>query len=167
MEESGSIGLDELLIKKKKSFLNNVDYVCISDSYWLGTEKPCLTYGLRGMCCFGIEIEGSKKDLHSGMYGGTVLVYKFIILNFYFMITVVFIIFFMFRYESMSDLIYVLDQLVDKKGNILIPKINDDVELLNEKEKELYDNIQFDVDTYIGEIGVSKPLQETKVRFFI
>jgi len=75
MEESGSIGLDKLLIEKKNTFFNDVDYVCISDSYWLGTEKPCLTYGLRGMCCFGIEIEGSSKDLHSGMYGGTVLVY--------------------------------------------------------------------------------------------
>lgn len=79
MEESGSIGLDKLLVKKKESFFNDVDYVCISDSYWLGTEKPCLTYGLRGMCCFGIEIEGFSKDLHSGMYGGTVLVYELFI----------------------------------------------------------------------------------------
>lgn len=137
MEESGSIGLDELLIKKKNTFFKDVDYVCISDSYWLGTEKPCLTYGLRGLCCFGVEIEGSSKDLHSGMYGGTV-------------------------YEAMSDLIYVLNQLVDVKGNILIPNINEDVEPLNEKEKELYDKIEFDVDTYIKEIGASKPLQETK-----
>ncbi|XP_008184491.1 cytosolic non-specific dipeptidase [Acyrthosiphon pisum] len=137
MEESGSIGLDELLIKKKNTFFNDVDFVCISDSYWLGTEKPCLTYGLRGMCCFGIEIEGSSKDLHSGMYGGTV-------------------------YEAMSDLIYVLDQLVDVKGNILIPNINEDVEPLYENEKGLYDEIEFDVDTYINEIGASKPLQETK-----
>jgi len=83
MEESGSIGLDELLIKKKQSFFNDVDYVCISDSYWLGTEKPCLTYGLRGMCCFGIEIEGFSKDLHSGMYGGTVLVYKLLYIYVY------------------------------------------------------------------------------------
>jgi len=63
----------------------------------------------------------------------------------------------------MSDLIYVLNQLVDIKGNILIPNINEDVEPLNEKEKELYDKIEFDVDTYINEIGASKPLQETKV----
>lgn len=78
MEESGSLGLDKLLINKKESFFFDVNYVCISDSYWLGTEKPCLTYGLRGMCCFGIEIEGSSKDLHSGMYGGTVSVYTLI-----------------------------------------------------------------------------------------
>lgn len=71
--------------------------------------------------------------------------------------------FFDFRYEAMSDLIYVLNQLVDIKGNILIPNINEDVEPLNEKEKELYDKIEFDVDTYINEIGASKPLQETKV----
>lgn len=63
----------------------------------------------------------------------------------------------------MSDLIYVLNQLVDIKGNILIPKINEDVEPLSDKEKELYDKIQFDVDTYINEIGASCPLQETKV----
>jgi len=63
----------------------------------------------------------------------------------------------------MSDLIYVLNQLVDVKGNILIPNISEDVEPLNEKEKELYDKIEFDVDAYVNEIGASKPLQETKV----
>lgn len=63
----------------------------------------------------------------------------------------------------MSDLIYVLNQLVDIKGNILIPEISEDVEPLSEKEKELYDKIQFDVDAYIDEIGASRPLQETKV----
>ena len=25
----------------------DVDYVCISDNYWLGERKPCITYGLR------------------------------------------------------------------------------------------------------------------------
>ena len=25
----------------------DVDYVCISDNYWLGKKKPCVTYGLR------------------------------------------------------------------------------------------------------------------------
>jgi nonspecific dipeptidase len=47
MEESGSEGLDEELARRKDTFLKGVDYVCISDNYWLGTTKPCLTYGLR------------------------------------------------------------------------------------------------------------------------
>ena len=49
-----------------------VDFVCISDNYWLGSEKPCLTYGLRGVCYFFVEIECAAKDLHSGVYGGAV-----------------------------------------------------------------------------------------------
>jgi nonspecific dipeptidase len=71
MEESGSLGLDALL-RKKKDFFSTVDFVCISDSYWLGTTKPCLSYGLRGNCYFFIEVECAAKDLHSGVFGGAV-----------------------------------------------------------------------------------------------
>lgn len=72
MEESGSEGLDDELARRKDTFLKDVDYVCISDNYWLGTEKPCITYGLRGICYFFIEVESSTKDLHSGVFGGSV-----------------------------------------------------------------------------------------------
>ncbi|KOB70277.1 Glutamate carboxypeptidase [Operophtera brumata] len=69
MEESGSEGLDALLLEhlKPEGFFKTVDYVCISDNYWLGTTKP-----------------------------------------------------------SMSDLIYLLGQLVDKDGHILIPDMYKD-----------------------------------------
>lgn len=56
MEESGSEGLDELIFAQKDSFFKDVDYVCISDNYWLGKKKPCITYGLRGICYFFIEV---------------------------------------------------------------------------------------------------------------
>lgn len=72
MEESGSEGLDDLLFAEKDKFLAGVDYVCISDNYWLGTTKPCITYGLRGISYFGVEVECADKDLHSGVFGGTV-----------------------------------------------------------------------------------------------
>lgn len=72
MEESGSEGLDDLVFSLKDTFLKNVDYCVISDNYWLGKSKPCLTYGLRGVCYFFIEIECAQKDLHSGVFGGTV-----------------------------------------------------------------------------------------------
>lgn len=72
MEESGSEGLDDLLYAEKDKFLSDVDYVCISDNYWLGTKKPCITYGLRGICYFFVEVSCSEKDLHSGVFGGTV-----------------------------------------------------------------------------------------------
>lgn len=52
MEESGSIGLDETLEKRQTDFLHDVDFCCISDNYWLGKGKPCLTYGLRSFFLF-------------------------------------------------------------------------------------------------------------------
>lgn len=62
MEESGSEGLDELVFARKDTFLKDVDYVCISDNYWLGNTKPCITYGLRGICYFFIEVESDCHD---------------------------------------------------------------------------------------------------------
>jgi nonspecific dipeptidase len=88
MEEYGSEGLEDLLKSLKDTFLSGTDYVVISDSYWLGKEKPCLQYGLRyviiifyikllftfifrGICYFFLDVECSTKDLHSGCFGGT------------------------------------------------------------------------------------------------
>lgn len=44
----------------------------------------------------------------------------------------------------MSDLIYLLDQLVDLKGNIIINGINDDVLPLTDDERVTYTDIDFD-----------------------
>jgi nonspecific dipeptidase len=68
MEEMGSIGLEEVVHKEAGpgGLIDNVDYVCISDNYWISKSKPCVTYGLRGNMYFFLEVEGSTKDLHSG-----------------------------------------------------------------------------------------------------
>jgi len=42
MEESGSKGLKKLIKEEAEMFFKDVDCVCISDNYWLGTTKPCL-----------------------------------------------------------------------------------------------------------------------------
>lgn len=69
MEEYGSEGLDELIVSEAKKYFANVDCVCISDNYWLGTKKPCLTYGLRGVSYFNVVVRGPAADLHSGVFG--------------------------------------------------------------------------------------------------
>lgn len=58
MEESGSEGLDKLIFDEADKYFKDVDAVCISDNYWLGTTKPCLTYGLRGVSYFHLKIKG-------------------------------------------------------------------------------------------------------------
>lgn len=128
MEESGSEGLDELLWAKKDTFLKGVDYVCISDNYWLGTRKPCITYGLRGICYFQVEVGCAAKDLHSGTFGGTV-------------------------HEAMADLVYLLNCLVDVNGRILIDGIYSSVAEITEKELEAYKSIEFDVNEFKENVG--------------
>lgn len=50
---------------------------------------------------FHLAVEGSSKDLHSGVIGGSV-------------------------HEAMTDLVRLMATLVDSEGNILIEGINDD-----------------------------------------
>ncbi|KAF7271581.1 hypothetical protein GWI33_015566 [Rhynchophorus ferrugineus] len=123
MEECGSEGLDDVLKSEKDKFLASVDYVCISDNYWLGTNKPCITYGLRGISYFFVEVVGAGQDLHSGIYGGTV-------------------------HEALVDLVYLLDKLVDKDGRILVDGIYDDVAPISSGENEIYAKIDFDPEDY-------------------
>lgn len=43
----------------------------------------------------------------------------------------------------MTDLVRLLDSLVDNKGNILIDGVNEDVKPVTEEEEELYKDIDF------------------------
>lgn len=98
MEESGSEGLDALIYQEANKFFTGVDAVCISDNYWLGTTKPCLTYGLRGVSYFHLQVTGIAKDLHSGVFGGVV-------------------------HEPMTDLTRLMAALVEVNGRIQVPGI--------------------------------------------
>merc|ERR1719228_313180 len=104
MEESGSEGLDKMLFDRKDTkFMQEVDYCCI-------------------------EVECASKDLHSGVFGGTVN-------------------------EGMVDLIWMMNQLVDEEGNILVEGLMDSVAPLTPEEAAKYTNIDFDPEEYRGDIG--------------
>jgi len=129
MEESGSEGLDKMLMDRQNTkFMQEVDFCCISDNYWLGKNKPCLTYGLRGVCYFFIEVECATKDLHSGVFGGTVN-------------------------EGMVDLIWMMNQLVDEDGKILVEGLMDSVAPLTPEEEAKYVNIDFDPEEFRQDLG--------------
>jgi Cys-Gly metallodipeptidase DUG1 len=128
MEEYGSDGLDDFINDEAKKFFKDADAVCISDNYWLGTEKPCLTYGLRGCNYYSIEVSGPAQDLHSGVFGGT-------------------------AHEPMTDLTRVMASLVDVNGKILIPGLDELVAPLTDDEKSLYGNIAFTMDNLYESLG--------------
>ncbi|KPI44423.1 Cys-Gly metallodipeptidase dug1 [Cyphellophora attinorum] len=138
MEEYGSEGLDDFINVEAKKYFKDADAVCISDNYWLGTEKPCLTYGLRGCNYYSIEVSGPGQDLHSGVFGGT-------------------------AQEPMTDLALIMSKLVDNKGKILIPGINEMVAPLTDDEKELYDPIAYTMDNLHESLGSQTTITEDKV----
>ncbi|GAA6064176.1 hypothetical protein JCM10212_003057 [Sporobolomyces blumeae] len=138
MEESGSEGLEELVVDEAKKFFKDVDAVCISDNYWLGTESPCLTYGLRGLAYFSVNISGPAADLHSGVFGAMV-------------------------HEPMTDLFALFSKLVTPQGKILIPGINENVAPLTDEERKLYEAINVSVGDFENAIGAKTTIYDDKV----
>jgi Cys-Gly metallodipeptidase DUG1 len=138
MEESGSEGLEELIIRESKGgngFFEGVDAVCISDNYWLNTRTPCLTYGLRGISYYKLTVEGPAKDLHSGVFGRMV-------------------------HEPMTDLILLLSTLVRPTGEILIQGIDELVAPLTEQERKRYENLDYSLDDVHNNIGAKTAVHD-------
>lgn len=137
MEESGSEGLEEALRARKDTFLKNVDFTCISDNYWLGKNKPSITYGLRGVCYYYMEITAVHQDLHSGVFGGVV-------------------------YEPMADVAWMMSQLSDVNGNIKIDGLLDLVRPLTDEEHKHYETIEFDQEDFRRGLNAPKLQKEKK-----
>jgi hypothetical protein len=63
-----------------------------------------------------------------------------------------------------TDIVHLLNTLVDKDGKILVTGLYDDVAELTPKEAALYDSIEFDVTEYKESVGTQKLLhKEDKV----
>lgn len=142
MEESGSVGLEELVRKRDDFFQTNVDWVCISDNYFLGKTKPCVTYGLRGCMYFYLEVICAKQDLHSGVFGGSV-------------------------HEATVELSHLFASMVDVKGKILIDGVGKEVDELTEEEMETYTDIDFDMAAYQADVGTNQLTEDTKAKLLM
>lgn len=60
----------------------------------------------------------------------------------------------------MTDLIYLLNTLVNKEGRIQVTGIYDDVASLETAERASYKNIEFNVDHYRNDIGCNRLLHQ-------
>ncbi|KAF7316621.1 CNDP dipeptidase [Mycena chlorophos] len=138
MEENGSEGLDELIEREKDGWFKGVDCICISDNYWLNTRTPALTYGLRGLVYFKINVTGPARDLHSGTFGRTV-------------------------HEPMTDLISLMSRLVDSNGTILIPGVDDMVHAADTEERAIYEKLDCSVQEIEASAGAPIALSDDKV----
>jgi acetylornithine deacetylase/succinyl-diaminopimelate desuccinylase-like protein len=69
-EEVGSVSLWDYVQANKEKL--KADALIVSDTAMLGKGVPSITYGLRGLNYYQIEVSGPVRDLHSGVYGGAV-----------------------------------------------------------------------------------------------
>jgi acetylornithine deacetylase/succinyl-diaminopimelate desuccinylase-like protein len=69
-EEVGSVSLWNYVQNNKEKL--KADALVVSDTSMLGKGVPSITYGLRGLNYYQIELTGPERDLHSGVYGGAV-----------------------------------------------------------------------------------------------
>ncbi|MBI4841729.1 MAG: dipeptidase [candidate division NC10 bacterium] len=115
-EEIGSPNLDPFILKHLD--LIRADVVVISDTAMMAKGVPGITVGLRGLNYFQLDVEGTKSDLHSGSFGGSVV-------------------------NPAFALAQILTQLKDKNGRITIPGFYDDVRRLSAEERRALARLPF------------------------
>lgn len=123
-EEAGSVGFEQAVLDNRAA-IGPIDVVALSNSYWLGTRQPCMTFGLRGVIHATVKVSSTRQDLHSGQFGGSVD-------------------------EPMADLVRLLSSLLDDRSQIKLAGFYDAVRPLESEEKALYDELFARLDVCVG-----------------
>ncbi len=133
-EEIGSPTLAQYLRKGASEL--GCDCVVISDTAQFAPGQPAITYGLRGIAYFQLELEGPNSDLHSGQYGGAVT-------------------------NPANALAAMLSSLIDERGRIRIPGFYEKVRPLTDEERQMLGLLPFDEEAFYRSIGVNTGSGET------
>ena len=128
-EEVGTGNLAPFLKKNRHEL--ECDAIVISDTGIPDLKHPALTYALRGIIALEVKLIGPSRDLHSGIYGGTVD-------------------------NPAMALSQLLAKLRDKNGRITVPGLYDDVVPLSAYERKQMARIPFNVAAYRKSLNVPK-----------
>ncbi len=134
-EEVGSVHLEKFLADNKADLA--ADVALVSDTtLWEGAAgappQPAITYALRGLLYYDIKLFGPARDLHSGVYGGTLA-------------------------NPNTLLARILGKLLDDDHRVTIPGFYDDVLPRNEDEEAAWAKLGFDENAFLGGVGVAVP----------
>ena len=125
-EEVGSVSLWDYVQSHKEKL--KADALLVSDTSMLGKGVPSITYGLRGLNYYQIELIGPERDLHSGVYGGAVP-------------------------NPLTVLTELFSKLHDKNYRISVPGFYDDVATVSAKERKALNTLPWkkkDFDRAVG-----------------
>jgi len=108
-EEIGSEHLGEFIQKHKE--LLKADVCLNPDAGMISADLPTITYGLRGLIYMELRIYGPSRDLHSGLFGGTV-------------------------HNPAQAIIELIAGMHDKNGTITLPGFYANVRKLSDQERK-------------------------------
>ncbi len=125
-EEVGSPNLAPLLESHRDTL--GCDVVMISDTPLYRPGQPAISHGVRGNIGLEVTLTGPNRDLHSGIYGGSVP-------------------------NPVHALARVIAALHDGQGRVAVPGFYDDVEEQPAWERDAWARLAFDDAGYAAEVG--------------
>ena len=132
-EEVGSDNLEDF-VKNNKSKLA-CDVILISDTGMISNEQPSVSTGLRGLSYMEVTVTGPNRDLHSGLYGGSVA-------------------------NPINVLCEMISQLHDDQKRITIPGFYDKIDELSQNERDAMAEAPFSLDKFKDSIGINEVVGE-------
>ncbi len=128
-EEVGSGHLGPFLSQHRRKL--DVNAVVISDTGIPAKGLPALTYGLRGIAALELKLTGPSRDLHSGIFGGSLD-------------------------NPAMALCQLLARLRDQRGRVAVPGFYDDVVALTAYERKQLARLPYNERAYTRFLGVPK-----------
>ena len=125
-EEIGSPNLDAFIDANKE--LLQCDFVLNCDTGIHGPEDPAIVYSLRGLAYFELELRAHKKDLHSGLFGGSVL-------------------------NPLHVLCELIAGMHDGGGRVTLPGFYDSVRALSDEEREALSKLPYSEAAWLDMAG--------------
>jgi acetylornithine deacetylase/succinyl-diaminopimelate desuccinylase-like protein len=127
-EEVGSTNLWNFVQQYRDRL--KADALVVSDTQMLAPGVPSVTYGLRGLNYYQVEITGPKQDLHSGVFGGAVP-------------------------NPITVLCEMVAKLHDKHFRVTVPGFYDQVAKVSKKERKALNSLPFSKKDFAKTVGAS------------
>ena len=133
-EESGGKSVGPFLAENTEELKADIALIC-DTSMW-DRETPAISTMLRGMTSEEVTVKAASMDLHSGMFGSAAR-------------------------NPIHVLAKILAGLHDDSGRVTLPGFYDGVPEIPEDIRAMWDDLGFDGDAFLKEVGLSIPAGET------
>jgi acetylornithine deacetylase/succinyl-diaminopimelate desuccinylase-like protein len=125
-EEVGSVSLWDYVQANKAKL--KADALVVSDTAMLARGVPSITYGLRGLNYYQVEIIGAAQDLHSGVFGGSAP-------------------------NPLTILCELFARLHDKNFRVTVPGFYDDVAAVSRAERKVLNSLPWSAKEFKKTVG--------------